>query len=100
MILLEVITARYQHIDGLHREQLAGRHVPAHQLRQLVVEEDGVDVGVREVTVEPRLELGEIEGGAEQQHGVPGRAVADQGQAAQLQQQLHLLPLRPGGGEI
>ena len=79
IIIPEVITARYQRVDGLHGEQLAGRHVPAEQVLHLVGDEDGVDVRVREVTVEPRLELVDVEGRAEQQHGVPGGTLADQG---------------------
>ena len=72
-------------MDGLHGEELAGRHVPADQLLHLVVAEDVVDVGVREVTVDPRLELADVESRAEQQHGVPGRVVHCRLQTAEVQ---------------
>ena len=61
MILLEVITVRYQQVDGLHGEELAGRHVPADEVLHLVVVEEGVEVRVREVAVDPRLEVFDVE---------------------------------------
>ena len=61
MILLEVITGRYQHMDGLHGEELAGRHVPTDEVLHLVVVEEGPDVRVREVAVDPRLEVFDVE---------------------------------------
>ena len=61
LILLEVITVRYQQVDGLHGEELAGRHVPADEVLHLVVVEEGVEVRVREVAVDPRLEVFDVE---------------------------------------
>ena len=51
---------RYQQVDGLHGEELAGRHVPADEVLHLVVVEEGVEVRVREVAVDPRLEVFDV----------------------------------------
>ena len=91
--LLEVITVGDEEVDCLHGQMFAGRHVPGHQLLQRVLLEDGEDVPVREVAVDASLEVLDVDGGGEEEDGAVDGTLADQGEAGQLQQWLHLILL-------
>ena len=77
----------------------AGRHLPALQLCHLVLLKDSEDVPVSEVAVDACLEAVDVDGGREKEYGEVGGALTDHGQASQLQEEFHLIPL-PGRSNI
>ena len=90
---------RDEELDRLYGQVLAGRHVPALQLGHRVLLQHLQEVAVSEVAVEAGLEVVDVDGGGEEEDGGLGGTLADQGEAGEVEERLHLV-LLPARREV